>query len=57
MTTKIRSLELSQAIPGMILAAPVCDPAGNSLLLEGAELTAPLLASLARREVIRVQVA
>ena len=56
MTTKITTVELSQAIPGMILATPVCDSAGISLLLEGAELTAPLLASLARRGVARVQV-
>lgn len=57
MTTKITSVELSQATPGMILAAPVCDTAGNSLLLAGAELTEAMLASLARRGVELLQVA
>lgn len=57
MPVKIRSLELSQATPGMILAAPLCDAAGSSLLAEGTELTATLLASLARRGVTLVRIA
>jgi len=57
MTLKIKSVELSQAVPGMILAAPVRDAAGGELLAEGAELTAAMLASLARRGVMLLRIA
>ena len=57
MPMKIRSLELSQAVPGMILAAPLCDAAGSHLLAEGAELTETMLASLTRRGVTVLQIA
>lgn len=56
MAVKVRSIPLENALPGMVLAAPVCDSAGNDLLAEGTELTAALLASLLRRDVARLQV-
>lgn len=57
MPMKIRSVDLSHATPGMILAAPVCDASGATLLAEGAELTASMLAALERREIIQLQIA
>lgn len=49
-------LPLDQAQPGMCLAFEVCDPSGAVLLAAGAELTAALLPSLAKRGVKQVQV-
>ena len=56
MTARIRSIPLQQALPGMVLAAPVCDVAGNGLLAVGTELTTDLLVSLQRRGVAQLQV-
>lgn len=56
MTARVRSIPLQQALPGMVLAAPVCDAAGNGLLAVGTELTTVLLASLQRRGVAQLQV-
>lgn len=49
-------LLLDQAQPGMRLAFEVCDPGGNVLLAAGAELTAAMLPSLAKRGVKQVRV-
>jgi len=57
MTTRVRAIPLSQATPGMVLAAAVCDPGGASLLAEGAALTHATIASLQRRGVARLQIA
>lgn len=56
MIARVHSVSLQDAQPGMVLAAPVQDSAGNDLLAEGTELTAALLASLLRRGVASVQV-
>lgn len=53
-TAKVLSLD--QAQPGMRLAFELYDPCGAVLLAAGAELTASLLPSLAKRGVKQVQV-
>lgn len=54
MTTRL--ISLGDAEPGMTLAAPLCDNAGNILLAAGTELSGDLLASLKRRGVNQLQV-
>lgn len=57
MTTKARLIPLAQALPGMKLAADVCDAGGSSLLAAGAELTQGMIALLQRRGVAQVLIA
>ena len=57
MTTKVSLMPLSDAVPGMILAADVRDGGGATLLAGGAELTPGMIASLQRRGVANIQIA
>jgi hypothetical protein len=54
-----RELDLEQALPGMVLAAPLLDAHGGMLLPSGSALTSATLSALRRRGVERcvVQVA
>lgn len=52
----VRTVPLAEAEEGMVLAADVCDDAGQVLLSEKIGLTAARIASLAKRGVGVVQV-
>jgi len=51
--TTERELDLDQALPGMVLAAPLLDAHGGMLLPPGSALTTATLAALRRRGVER----
>ncbi len=53
---RVTTVALEEVKAGMRLAASVYDPAGKILLAKNAELSASMIASLARREIAHVQV-